>query len=266
MLINTVILLLRELMPLCILFSFMLVLRPTLFADRAFTVWFWITCLVVPFVSFSVAEVVSDAFSSKGAEIMGITLLLAHFVCLLSATMLSLSKNNTAWLMAIGAIALITYKGSSLILYLDIYANQLAFWQPLIVGIFIGLGICMSLLVLFRFLLSELQGHHRNAWVMAFWVLYLAGNTAEISNLLLQINAVEWGAKTFFDVSAYVQDASEYGHLLKALIGFDASPTVLFMAIYIACMGVATLMLLANRINTNAVQQRSVRTGTEVQV
>jgi high-affinity iron transporter len=244
----------------------MLVFRPQLFADRVFTIFFWTACLVVPFVSFSVAEAVSDAFTGQGAEIMGITLLLLHFMCLLAATVFSLSKSSTAWLMAIGAIALITYKGSSLILYLDIYSQQLAFRQPLIVGIVIGLGICVSLLVLFRFLLAELYSHHQYAWVTAFWVLYLAGNTAEISNLLLQINAVEWGAQTLFDMSAYIQDASEYGHLLKALIGFDASPTALFIAIYGGCVGVAILTILAKRMNTRRIQNRSAQAGTEVEI
>jgi high-affinity iron transporter len=266
MLTNTVILLLRELLPLCILFSFIMALTPQLFANRIFNICFALSCIVVPFLSFTVAEAVSDALEGQGAEVMGVMLLLIFFACLSTATLFSLPKAKTAMCMFIGAIAFITYKGSSLILYLDIYSRQVANWQPLVVGIFIGLGICISLLVLFTFLLSELQSHRQRHWLLLVWLLFLAGNTAESSNLLLQINAVEWGAYAMFDVSAYVQDASEYGHLLNALIGFDTSPTLLFVTIYLMCFSITCLMMLANRVmkNTNKIRPLPSSLGVDL--
>jgi high-affinity iron transporter len=269
MLTNTVILFLRELMPLCVLFAYLVAMQPGMFANKIYRLWLIVAAIIVPFGFFVIAEAVSDAFEGKGAEIMGISLLALHFLSLVSATFLNIGQAKRAYVVAFGAICFTTYKGSSLILYLDIYANQMANWQPLVVGSLIGLGISVSLLVLFWFLLSELLTHGKRAWVWLFWILFLSGNTAEISNLLLQINAIDWGASALFDISVHVQDSSEYGHLLNAFFGYDAMPTSLFVGIYIGCFAFASVFALAaryQRVDNRHKPLEALQNGAEVKL
>jgi high-affinity iron transporter len=260
MLINTAILFLRELLPLCLLFAYLLAILPNVFARKAFNLALMLACLLVPFVFFSMAETVSDALAGKGAELLGICLLLAQLVCFLVASTSYVSTSSRAILVWVGVTSLASFKGSSLILYLDIYLQQSVNWQPLLVGALIGTGICLSILVLLKFLLTELISHQQQKWVLLLWVLFLVGNTLEISNLLLQINAVEWGAQTLFDISNVIADSSEYGYLLNALLGFESSPTLLFLSLYAAFFCAAMILLWrSNMLLTNNDQSSSSR-------
>jgi high-affinity iron transporter len=243
MLINTAILFLRECLPLFLMFAYLLAIMPKLFTRTWRNIALVLTCLVVPFSFFTLAQGISESFAGQGAEFMVIALLLVHLFCFLLATTQLVNDRVRVILVFLGVISFFTLKGSSLIFYLDIYTQQTMNWQPLLVGALIGMGICISVLVLLRFMLTELIAHRQTHWVIGLWVLFLVGNTAEISHVLLQINALDWGANTLIDISAFVDDSAEYGYLLNALVGFESSPSVLFVVLYGASLMLAIVCL-----------------------
>jgi high-affinity iron transporter len=227
------------------MFAYLLAIMPKLFTHTWLNIALLLTCSVVPFSFFTLAQGISESFAGQGAEFMIITLLLVHLFCFLLATTQFVNERVRLILVLLGVSSFFTLKGSSLIFYLDIYTQQTVNWQPLLVGGLIGMGICISVLVLLRFVLTELIAHRQTHWVIGLWVLFIVGNTAEISHVLLQINALDWGANTFFDISAFVDDSAEYGYLLNALVGFESSPSVLFVVLYGVCLMLAILCLRA---------------------
>lgn len=236
MLINTVILFLRDLLPLFILFAYCQVIFPTIMFTIKHKIYSVLICLLITFLYWCSAEHISEMFDGAGIEILSIALLLTSYFGLMLVSCFSNNKNNhyitTKRLMImLGIICFSVIKLSEFTLFFNVYTSNANNWLNLAVGVVIGLGICFSFYILFSYFLKELISKSHQKIVFIFWFLFLAGQVNHIILFLAQIDFISLN-RTVVNLSAYLADSSEYGHILNALIGYESSPSQMHINLY----------------------------------
>lgn len=227
MLTNTVILFLRDLLPMFIMFAY---LRSIFQYNKTNSIQLTSTiCVSLAFAIFTMIyfEVISNVFEGTGIEWLKIVLIFISFVCFLSAH-IPRFINHRSYIIALAAGCLLTLHFSSFLLYFSIYLAYDNLVYELFIGCAVGTGICVSFYFLFGFLVQEFWHAKFAAVVLFFWSLFVASQLSSLSNYLHQIDIVNFGNNRLIDLSDWVNDDSEYGFILKALTGFDSSPSVFY--------------------------------------
>lgn len=237
MLTNTVILLLRDILP---IFVFAVYLKHV-FGSKlfAFNNMKWhaaMTAMLVLLFTFFIEEVTA-AFSGAGYELLN--LILNAVVVVLVVLAIWYYQNAKSYLFVRVALVLFAVLKLTGFMLFTLSIDIAHVPSLTLVGFAFGIAICLSVSILLSFLLSQLnQISHYG--VFSLFALFVAAQAAAISPLLQQIDWYE-GFETAYDLSWLVSDKSEYGHVLKTLVGFEASPSYDFLAVY---MGVFVLLIM----------------------
>ncbi len=235
MIINTIILFLRDLLPLFILFGYLHVFVK----QQTLTFSYLSPALILGVISsllfFWIVPHISEYYEGTGIERTYVALLLITYSCLFlinSTTSKSvLISGKIKSLILIAASSFIIFKVSAFLIFFDVYFQQQGNSINILIGCIIGLGICASFTTLFTFILTELLESNKTIIINICWALFLAGQLSQITIYLSQVDLINIGPAVI-NFSAYIKDQSEYGHVLKALIGFEESPSKLFIFIY----------------------------------
>lgn len=99
----------------------------------------------------------------------------------------------------------------------------------LLLGTTIGLGICVSIAILLNIVLTHFIKH---TMTIIFTSLFVAAQVANIALLLEQIDVFP-APYQVWNSSHVISDDSEYGHLLNALIGYEATPSVSYLVLFV---------------------------------
>jgi len=239
MIINTVIVFLRDLLPIFVLFSYLAIILK----NKHLPFYFWIISLLAgltaSLILFTNVETVTEYFDGAGLEIILTSLLVIGFVAFLTVKSFSIDLYHKSALMKaillLGICAFIAFKSTEFLIYFTVNIQQQDQLMNIIIGCILGFGICISFSALLSFLLQELQATRFNTVFWLCWYAFLAGHISQSTALLSQVDIVEFGAP-FFDMSHIIQDSSEYGHILHALFGYESSPSFGFLFVYLACL------------------------------
>lgn len=233
MLINTVILFLRDLLPLFILLCYIKVL----FSEQLFS---WsqviitcVLCILITVIFLQLAQPIGEAFNGAGIEILTVSLfLLGYSAFLLANTHLFYSQKLIRFLLLIGIISYSVVGLSQFLIFFNVYMHKTGNELNVLLGFITGLGICVSFSVLFYFILNELAQAHYLKLVKLGWYLFLAGQVSQVLAILSQVDMLEM-PPSMVNFSHYVSDSSEYGHILNTLFGYEASPSLLHIQVNI---------------------------------
>jgi high-affinity iron transporter len=135
---------------------------------------------------------------------------------------------------------IIMVQGTSFIVYFLGYWSQENVANALFVGIILGVGICVSIGILWYFLCHFLNENIYEKSSELLLLFFACGLLNKTSNLLLQIDFLP-STSMAWDINFIVKENSELGHFLAALLGYDASPTLLQVLIYFTALLVALL-------------------------
>jgi high-affinity iron transporter len=247
MLTNTVVLFLRDLLPMFIMFAYL----QTIFqASKAIPVN--IVNIIAAAAIFSILvfmnyEFISDSFEGTGIEWLKIALLSISFISFL-VSHIPRFVNHRHLLLAIASCGLLVVHLSSFLLYFTIYIANEDLMFELLIGCAVGIGICVSFYFLFRFCIQELWISSFNWLVLLFWSLFVASQLSFIANYLHQIDVVTFGATSLLKLSDWVKEGSEYGFILKALTGFDNSASLFYdMVLLVGFAGTYALSMMNRR-------------------
>ncbi|WP_137167909.1 FTR1 family protein [Salinimonas lutimaris] len=111
---------------------------------------------------------------------------------------------------------------------------SLAYWpgaqsgSAMMLGTVIGLGISLSLAILLNMLLSGLTPAFVRALLLC---AFCAGQVAAIANMLEQINWLPDQTR-IWNTAGWLKDESEYGHLFNALFGYEETPSQAYLITY----------------------------------
>ncbi len=257
MFINSVILLLQEILEAALLISVLLVITKLfhkiwgrsfiLHRNWVFYALFlgcigaWLYAMVTP--------TVSEWFDYVGQEVVNS---LIHFIGLVFLILLSCivpskyfaDKTEQRTQLVIVSIVVIVIlalirEGSEILLYLDGVTSESENIVPVLSGAVIGSGIGLSCGVILYYGLTSLS----QTWAFRTCLLLLAfvsGNMA--SQIVMLLTQADWLPYTAiaWDTSALLPETSITGHLLYALIGYEATPSIL----QAACYGMAMLVII----------------------
>lgn len=236
MIINTVILFLSDLLPVFILFCYVYVL----FERTGEIKLFWLQSILFggfgSLIFAYYAQYISDWFDGAGIEVLRTLLLSFSYLCLVVGCFVSSTcKRFNAFikpLLISGCSLLLVEKGSSFLIYFTVNMQLNNNLINIVIGCFVGIGICLSFSVLFSFILKELL-YKKQYWAtLLFWCLFLAGQVSASVNYLSQVDLLHVGP-SIVNFGHYINDNSELGHILKALVGYEASPSITLIIIYV---------------------------------
>ena len=238
MLINAVVMFLRELLPLLLLLSMLLLWQREH--------WRW---LLSVFAASSITGVLllTSQFSRISAWLDGQGLeLLYGALYLLTALVLGLAMYHSQrqrWSLVLAALAstgLCIIHGANLVLYLWFYQRSPAESQSLWLGAAMGVGIGLSVAVLLYYLVLECQRYWR--WSLPLMLALLGARQISMAvAIYIQTDWIAPGA-VIWDSQQLISEQSEYGYFLNALIGYEATPGVsLLLAMVISVLGLLWL-------------------------
>jgi high-affinity iron transporter len=237
MLINTVILFLRDALPIFVLVVY---LYSHLSASQ---LWLFICLLAGALLSLAYINqihIIGQWFDGNGIELsLWMSQLLIYILALVLGY--GLTRTHAAyryfmfWVAGLMLSLTLVSKGSNFILYFDGYLNQSNVLQPLLLGTFLGLGICLSLAVLL-YLAAQWLKQQFDSW--ATWTLILVYVTGQLVNalpLLVQVDLIDPSA-TAWSSRHFVSNEYEFGHLFNVLFGYQATPSIAQVTVYVLAL------------------------------
>ena len=231
MLINTVILFLRDALPIFVLVVYLYVHLP------ATNLWLLLCAGVGALLSLiyiNQIHLISQLFDGNGIE-------LSLWICQVFVYLLALvlgyglnrnrssNKNYLYWTAGLMVSLTLVSKGSNFVLYFDGYFSQSNAIQSMLLGTFLGLGICLSLAILL-YLTAQWLKQQLGPW--STWLLvhiYVTGQLVNALPLLVQVDfldasATAWSSQYFVSI--------EFDRLFNVLFGYQAAPSIAQVIVY----------------------------------
>ena len=242
MLINAVVMFLREFLPLLLLLSMFLLWHRAQW--RWFFAVFGISSLLGVLTLTSQFSTISAWLDGQGLELLYATLYLLCAGLLGLALYLSTSRQGQQpqfWAMVLSALscsALSLIHGANLVLYLWFYQRTPAESQSLWLGAAMGIGIGLSVAVLLFYLVLESQRYWRSSLCLMLALLGARQISMAVA-IFIQTDVLAPGA-VLWDSQQWIHEQSEYGYFLNALLGYEATPSVTLLC----AMVVSVLLLL----------------------
>lgn len=233
MLITSLMMSLNQLLPVAILWVILQVYSK----QPVFIIWTTlISGLLMSFFYMQASPWLNQLYSHQGLEFSQIMLCVITFIAVLIFT---IKRHTLAFYIAVV---------SSMTLYLSHYIIYLtSFWQnddagmSLLVGSTLGVGICMSFSTLLFFLIHALKRQCGLHLVITLLALNSAAKLLLALDLASQTDLIA-STMTVWDLRHILSEQSELGRVLRALIGYEATPNVLSVITYFASATVFILL------------------------
>ena len=152
----------------------------------------------------------------------------------------SVGRRPLALLLIVVAVAVLR-EGSEAVLFVYAQAANGADWPSLVGGVAAGVlgGVALGSALY----LGLLRIPMRHVFTTTNWVLLLvaAGLAAQAAHFLVQADLLPALGAKVWDTSAWLSDHSLLGQTLHALVGYDARPAGIQLAVYIATAGLLIL-------------------------
>ena len=233
MLLNSVIIILREVLEAALLISVLLVLTQSL--DRSFRWVAW--ALLAGMISATVyginIDTISDWFDGVGQEVVNALLqvciftLIAVLMVLLPRQLYARESGRSLALVMIITVALVlTREGAEVMIYLYGFLRGSDQLLSVLLGAGIGGSIGVSAGVLFYYLLRNRSRRRTVGISIVVLMLVGSGMASQAAQLLIQ---ADWlpSQLPLWDSSGWISETSVTGQLLYALVGYEATPTAI---------------------------------------
>lgn len=264
MLINTVILFLRDALPIFVISTILIsILQQQGIKSR----WYYFAALssvVLSLVLLNTIDDISHTLDDTGREWLYACLYIAcYFITLLLLSQLALAKPllpiRSLTFIRLGAMALIiilmTLNGANFLIYITSFWHQNNASNVLVTGVVLGVGICASIAVLLYFLLIFIEGFYRMVRETLL-IFFSAGLLMKATNLLIQIDVLPSG-NLLWDSNDLIIENSEIGQLLTVFFGYDATPTSLQLALYFLAIVIAFILMIIRLMLTKSTKNKT---------
>lgn len=181
--------------------------------------------------------VVSQWFDGVGQEIMNagiqmmIYLVLLMFLITAMRPESQLNNNLLTAIMVIGVVFATIREGSEIIIYIYGFLTVPELLQSVLLGSAIGAGIGISIVICIYYLLVNMP---INISIRVGYVLAVLLAGSMISQTIQQLIQADWIISQYpiWDTSTWISERSITGQLLYAVIGYEATPSVIQITAY----------------------------------
>lgn len=218
---------LRELLPMFIMFSYLSVIHKDFYRQTSRRSFLIILSLTLSVLILLFYENISDLFEGTGIEWLKIILVSFAFISFL-LTHIKRIDHAKNYLLSVASLLLLIAHLNSFLLYFTIYFVNTDLIYELLIGCAVGIGICVSFYFLFSFFIEELWQSKYSFIVLFLWSLFVAHQLSLVTNYLHQIDLISFGTERLIDLSGWINEDSEYGFIVKALTGFDVTPSIFY--------------------------------------
>ncbi|WP_088329082.1 hypothetical protein [Lacimicrobium sp. SS2-24] len=236
MLINTIILLLRDALPVFWMLSLLLAQGNSQALSRR---WLWggvSLGLMLAIILMVNVGWVSEQFQGAGLEWLTFAAHALIYALVAELVLRSHLGRYRYWQLSAALLCVLTIaiNGNYFLIYLDTYWRNAEHMLSLISGTLLGLGVCISAGILnYLFNYALLQRGKRLLWA-GLLLCWSAGQWVYTFNLMAQVNLMS-SAAPIWNTSNWVADGSEWGLVLNTLVGYEATPTGLQILVYVLC-------------------------------
>ncbi len=242
MLINTVLLFLQNALPIFIITSLLLI-RFSSETIKTFSVkWLVLGLLftiIIAFILSNNLENISQAADGKGIELFLSLGLLLVYLFSMGLFILNSTDSGTGYdsfikkqLAFMVFIIISILNGAHFIVYLTNYWAQAQQIESMLIGIILGGGICLSISILFYFLLKYADQNIHQKISSYFLVFFALGQLMHAIVLLQQVDIFS-SSQPVWNSSSIIAENSELGQLLTVLFGYESTPSPLQLIIYV---------------------------------
>ncbi len=244
MLINSVIIILREVLEAALIISIFLALSQTIQLSKH---WLIIGSLLgaIGAIFYAVnIQIISMAWGGIGQEIVNASLHFLNYLGIISFIIL-FRNDNTKYISSIIAICIalaFTREGSEILIYIDGLISLPAMRSPVLLGGFIGMGIGFSVGVFCYYFIVNLSARRGLKIALFLLVLISCGMILQVTQLLLQADIIN-SQQALWNSSAFISEQSVLGQLLYALIGYEATPTPIQVYSYLFSLLLMTFLV-----------------------
>jgi len=261
MLINTVILLLRDGLPIVLMWSLLLLTTNNYVAHTKTKVnqqnfrqniqpididpikeesqrYYWlITAIFISIILTSILvfclATISQFFEGKGIELLFSFIFISVYFSIVFHLFCVIKKTSQHWVFASAMLSftlLICVNASNFSLYFTQFWSQ-SLLPALLIGLILGTGICISIAILLYFSLRLIPKYYQNFSIYLLLLFFGCGQLNQAIDLLLQIDVLP-SYPSLWDSSFLVNENKELGYFLMALLGYEATPSLLHVVIY----------------------------------
>ena len=229
MLINSVIIVLREVLEAALIVSILLAQGQVLSLPRVYFMLQVMVGAILAAVYASNIVAVSALMGGIGQEIVNTVLHGLIVIC--TMVLIGAIKKPQAKLIIIfaGAGCLATAmvrELAEIIIYINGFASVPSLLSSVLAGSFIGAGIGFSIGVFFYYLIVGMRPINGLRLSLVMLGLICAGMVSQAIQFLMQADLIPSHAP-LWDTSAWVSEHSIIGQLLFALVGYEATPTAI---------------------------------------
>ena len=247
---TAVIITLREVLEAALLISILSAMSVALAISRRWIFWSLGIGLLGSLLLGSSVATITGAFDGVGQEVVSalmqiiIYLLLTIFVVRLQTTTNARHRNDRLLQVTMsGVVALSTTReGFEILVYVIGFTHDLEYLLNILTGMMVGTGIGVSIGALIYYLLSSMQDSMIRITGSLLLILIAGSVLSQASLLLIQ---ADWlpSQLPLWDSSWLISEHSVPGQLLYALLGYEATPTLIQAGCYLG--GVLLLLALA---------------------
>ncbi len=236
MLINTVVLVLRDMLPLFILLVWLAAYINPIFITLNKLLPSTLISAGVIFLFHFFAPYLSELFEGAGIEFIRVFCIVILFSTLLVGSVLSLRRARGSCLVTMcfyfGVCLLFITQGANFFIYFNSYLSRSENELSVYIGVILALGFGLSFSLLFYFILRWLNERHYAKTLDLLWAAFLASLLTQIVPTLTQVDVIS-DTKPLWNSTWLIADSSEYGHVFKALIGYEATPSLSYLLAYV---------------------------------
>lgn len=251
MLINTVLLFLQSALPIFIITSLLLIQFSSQTISSVNIKWpifGFVLTIIAAFILSNNLENISQAADGKGIELfLSFGLLLVYLASIglfilhrydCGAGYDSVIKTQLAFIIffIIGCL-----NGAHFIVYLTSYWAQAQQVESMLIGVILGGGICLSISILFYFLLKYADQNISLKTSNYFLVFFALGQLMHAIVLLQQVDILP-SSQPVWNSSSIIAENSELGQLLTVLFGYESTPSSLQLIIYVIAFIIPVIM------------------------
>ena len=244
MLVNSVIIILREVLEAALIISVLLAISQQLKVSRQ---WIFFA-LLIGFAAASIyatyIEVVSMAMEGVGQEVVNASLHLLIYSCiiLLIFSIKDHAHHRLMILVMTSCVAIATIReGSEIIIYISGFISSPELFLTVSIGSIVGTGIGISIGVFFYYLITSMSFNKGIRLALFLLILIAGAMILQATQLLIQADLIT-SQQPLWNSSALISERSLFGQLLYALLGYEATPTPIQVYCYIASLILMTFM------------------------